>query len=117
MIACARFLAFIALDTFSAAPRVRGRFQLKLRKKPVFHVTIVVVRKCRGRMSDGDAWTSVQDTDFTNFSAGDSFNLNDMTGFDGTYTYCVYIRMPMRPPLATRLFFRNFIMNLPWSLN
>ncbi|XP_044593566.1 sterol regulatory element-binding protein 1 [Cotesia glomerata] len=36
----------------------------------------------------GGTWSSIQDTEFPNFTAGDSFNLNDVTGFDDLLKNC-----------------------------
>ena len=55
-------------------------------------------------MSDDDAWTSVQKGYFSSISAGDSFNLNDMTGFDGTYTCgCIVVLLLFVKYLITEL--------------
>lgn len=35
-------------------------------------------------MADAGGWVPVQDNDFSNFQSTDSFNLNEVTGIDGT---------------------------------
>lgn len=52
-------------------------------------------------MNDGEAWAPVQEADFSSFAAGDGFNLNDMTGFDGAY---FAIMQPAPIVLAARFF-------------
>ncbi|XP_057340757.1 sterol regulatory element-binding protein 1 [Microplitis mediator] len=39
-------------------------------------------------VDSGGGWSSIQDTEFPNFPAGDSFNLNDVTGFDDLLKNC-----------------------------
>lgn len=36
-------------------------------------------------MTDSGGWAPVHDNEFTNFTANDSFNLNEVTGIDGAY--------------------------------